>query len=215
VKTIHVVMADPQTLVRAGLCALLNALAGVQVVAEAGDGHSALALLKAHQPDLALLDVGLPGPSAAQLAACTTRVCPAVPVLLVAAEMDETSLLKALRAGAAGYLLKDAPIAELERAVRSVAGGELYFGPAVSQHLRAAARRPIPGGKDGRLTSRQGQVLQLMAEGRSTKQIAAALQLSAKTVETHRAHIMRRLGIRNLAGLVRYALGNGFVHPEE
>jgi DNA-binding NarL/FixJ family response regulator len=138
-----------------------------------------------------------------------------VRVLLLSPRADEASVLEAVRSGAAGYLLKDASIAELEQAVRTLARSEVYFSPAVSHLLVAAARRPHVPTEADQLTPRQRQVLERLARGETTKQIARELEVSVKTVETHRADIMRRLGMKNMVQLVRYALRTGLVQPEE
>jgi DNA-binding NarL/FixJ family response regulator len=213
---IRLVFADDHRLVRAGIRALLEGLEGVTVVAEAGDGRAALALVQAHRPDLLLTDIAMPQMNGLELAGRVAREFPATRVVILSMHASEEYASRALQAGASGYLLKDSGLAELELAVRAVARGETYLSPAVSQHVIAAylgrtgGARPRPGP----LTPRQQEVLRLIAEGQTTKGIARRLAISVKTVEAHRAQLMERLGIRDVAGLVRYAIRIGLIGPE-
>ena len=212
-KTVRVLLADDHTLVRAGIRSLVQALSGVQVVAEAGDGREALSLIEAHQPDVAMLDIAMPGLNGLEVAAQVAGRYPYVRVIILSMHATEEYVLRALRAGAAGYLLKDADISELELAIKAVTRGETYLSPAVSRHVTEYVRRV---GQDGgsaleRLTPRQREVLQLVAEGHTTQEIARIMSLSVKTVETHRTQLMERLDIHDIAGLVRYAVREGLV----
>ncbi|WP_406696300.1 response regulator transcription factor [Singulisphaera sp. Ch08] len=213
---IRVLVADDHTLVRAGIRALLQALEGVEVVAEAGDGREALALARAHRPDILLTDIAMPLLSGLELAGVVARELETTRVVILSMHASEEYARRALEAGAAGYLLKDSGLAELEIAVRAVARGETYLSPAVSKHVIAEYLRRTDGAPaTGPLTPRQCEILRLLAEGQTTKGIARRLGISDKTVEAHRAQLMERLGIHDLAGLVRYAIRTGLVGPEE
>ena len=215
-KPIRVLLADDHALVRAGVRTLLHNLEGVEVVGEASDGRNALSLVKSHRPDLIMLDISMAGMNGLEAAARINKEYPSTKVLMLSAHANEEYVGQALRAGAAGYLLKDASLAELELAVRSVARGETYLSPAVSKHVIQDYVRRV-GGERGTielLTPRQREILQLIAEGNSTKGISRALHISVKTVETHRAQLMDRLDIRDVAGLVRYAIRVGLVEAD-
>jgi len=213
---IRVLLAEDHTLVRAGIRALLEGLAGVQVVAEAGDGREALQLVAAHQPDLVLMDIAMAGLNGLEATGRIVKEFPHVRVIILSMHANEEYVLQALRAGAAGYLLKDAGTAELELAVRAAARGEIYLSPAVSRHVIADYMRRAGSELTllDQLTPRQREILQLIAEGRTTREIANILQVSVKTVETHRAQLMERLDIHDVAGLVRFAIRVGLVNNE-
>jgi DNA-binding NarL/FixJ family response regulator len=223
-KPIRVLLAEDHTLVRAGIRALLQALTGVQVVAEANDGREALRLIKTYQPDVVLMDIAMTGLNGLEATARVTKEFPTVRVIILSMHSSEEYVAQALHAGAAGYLLKDAAAAELELAVKAVARGETYLSPAVSKHMITDYLRRVAGGEAGAgegalspdpLTPRQRETLQLIAEGHSTKEIASILHLSVKTVETHRMQLMARLDIHDIAGLVRYAIRIGLVAPDK
>lgn len=213
-SAIRVLLAEDHALVRSGIRALLEGLPGIQVVAEAGDGREALRLVAAHHPDVVLLDITLPGLNGLEVAARIARTHPRTRVLILSMHSDAEYVTQALRAGAAGYLIKDDSGPELEVALRAVARGDRYLSPAVAKPvIEGYVRHPGERGPLERLTPRQREILQLIAEGHSTKQVAQKLGLSPKTVETHRAQLMKRLGLHNLAGLVRYAIHAGVVSP--
>ena len=224
-KPIRVILADDHALVRAGIRALLASLEGIEVVAEAGDGRQALQLVEANRPDVVLMDISMPELNGLQAVEKITRDFPQVRVIILSMHANEEYVLHALRAGAAGYLLKNAGIAELELAVRSVGRGETYLSPPVSRsvidnYLRrlgspaeVGALPPVTPG--AQLTHRQREVLQLIAEGRTTQEIAERLQVGVKTVETHRAQLMERLDIHDVAGLVRYAIRIGLISSDD
>ncbi|HYC24219.1 MAG TPA: response regulator transcription factor [Candidatus Bathyarchaeia archaeon] len=218
----RVVLADDHALVRAGIRKLLGAIAGIEVVGEASDGREALELIASARPDLAVMDIGMSGLNGLDATMRAKKAFPRTRILILSMHRAEEYVLEALRAGASGYLLKEAAPAELELAVRAVLRGEIYLSPGVSSHVAKSAvrqrvtapvapseRKPPPA-----LTSRQREVLQLIAEGHSTKDIATRLALSVKTVETHRAQLMERLDIHDVAGLVRYAIRIGLVSSE-
>ena len=221
-SAIRVVLADDHALVRAGFRSLLQGFDGIEVVGEAEDGHATLKLLKEKQADILLLDVSMKGLNGLEVLGRVPKVNPRIRVIMLSMHANEEYVLQALKGGAGGYLLKDAGPGELELAVRSVARGETYLSPAVSKHIvddylrRGRANRPVPQDKPfEELTARQREILQLIAEGHSTKEIASKLELSAKTVDTHRTELMSRLGIHDIAGLVRYAIRVGLVSPEK
>jgi len=213
---IRVLLADDHALVRAGIRSLLGAMAEVAVVGEASSGEEALALAQREQPDVVLMDIAMKGITGLEAAALMRERAPAVRVVILSMHSGEEYVLQALRAGAAGYLLKDAATGELELALRSVMRGESWLSPAVSRQVVEGYVQRTGGGDAAPevLTARQREVLRLVAGGKSTKEIAFLLNLSVKTVETHRAQIMDRLGIRDVAGLVRYALRTGLVPPD-
>lgn len=214
-KPLRVLLADDHGLVRAGIRALLQSLPGIDVVAEADTGQRALDLIQQHHPDIVLMDVAMPGLNGLQATAKVSELSPQTRVVILSMYSDEEYVSQALRAGAAGYLLKDAGAAELELALTAVARGETYLSPAVSKHLVAHyVRPPTPPPTQVLLTPRKREILQLIALGHSTKEIARLLHLSVKTVETHRMQLMERLDIHDIAGLVRYAIRTGLINPE-
>ena len=210
---VRVLLADDHALVRAGIRALLEGLEGITVVAEAGNGSEALELARKHRPDVVLLDISMPGLSGLDASAQLIQEIPEVRIVMLSMHANEEYVLQALRAGAVGYMLKDSATAELEFALKAVMQGETYLSPPISKQVvegyvqRVGTDQPAADN----LTPRQRQVLQLIAEGHSTKGIAHRLELSVKTVETHRAQLMERLQIRDIAGLVKYAIRNGIV----
>ena len=212
----RVVLADDHTLVRAGLRKLLESLPEVTVVGEADDGLALLAMVQELQPELALLDIAMPGLNGLETAARLSRTAPGLRMLMLSMHQNEEYVRQALRNGAAGYMLKDAAPMELALAVRAVLRGEVYLSPSVSKGVVSdyvqRLRSEEPSGTG--LTPRQTEVLQLIAEGHSSKEIARRLSLSVKTVETHRSQLMKQLDIHEVAGLVRFAMRNGLVSPD-
>jgi DNA-binding NarL/FixJ family response regulator len=213
---LRVLVADDHALFRAGIRKLLQSFAGIEVVGEAADGHEAVHLSATQRPDVLLMDIGMPGLNGVEAAARLTREGARPRVIILSMHTGENHVLRAIRAGAAGYLLKDADPAQLEAAVRAVARGEIYLSPAVSRYVVEDYVRRAGGDRSplDRLTSRQREVLQLIAEGNTTKAIATRLGLSMKTVETHRAQLMERLEARDVAALVRLAIRVGLVEAE-
>jgi DNA-binding NarL/FixJ family response regulator len=212
----RVLLADDHTLVRAGIRALVESLDGVTVVAETGDGREALELVERHRPDVLLLDITLPGLNGLEIAERTSRSSPSTRIVILSVHANEAYVAQALRAGVAAYLLKDAAATELTLALRAVVRGETYLSPSISkQVVEGFLRNPdlAPGLLAG-LTARQREILQLVAEGRSTKEIASLLEISVKTVETHRTQLMERLGIHDVPGLVRLAIREGLISPD-
>ena len=215
-SAIRVLLADDHDLVRSGIRLILQSFAGVEVVSDTRDGRSAVGLIETLHPDVALLDISMPELNGIEAAAQVKERFPRTRVIMLSVHAGEEYVAQAFRAGASGYLLKDATPMELEFALRAVARGETYLSPSVSgavveKFFRSAdpAASPLDA-----ITPRQREILQLVAEGRSTKQIAARLGISIKTVETHRASLMERLGIHDIAGLVRFAVRAGLVQGD-
>lgn len=215
--TIRLVVADDHSLVRAGFRSLLESVEEFEVVGEACDGLEALSLVAGQRPHVLLTDIAMPNLNGLELTERVVKEFPDVRVIIVSMHSTEEFVGQAVKTGAAGYLLKDADSAELQFAIKSVVRGENYLTPVVSKKVMASYMQLIGKGApqiDDPLTPRQKETLQLIAEGRSTKSIAQLLSISAKTVETHRAQIMERLGIHDIPGLVRYAMRTGLVPPE-
>jgi DNA-binding NarL/FixJ family response regulator len=218
-------LADDHNLVRAGLRALLERLPDVEVVGEASNGREALALIMKAKPDVALLDIGMPELNGLDAAARIAREAPRTRLVMVSMYATEAFVAQAVQLGVAGYVLKESCADELPVLLRAVMNGQTYLSPGVSQTLVGALKsrldrgdgdaKPAAPAPENQLTLRQREVLQLVAEGKSTKEIASALNLSVKTVETHRAQIMERLGIRDVPGLVRYAIRLGLVSADQ
>lgn len=213
---LSVILADDHSLVRAGIRGLLEALGYVDVLGEAGDGRAALKLVKDHNPNIILLDIAMPSLNGLEVATRISKDFPQTRVIMLSMHANEEYVLQALRSGASGYLLKDAAMDELRIAMDSVMKGKTYLSPSISRTLidsyldnSAAARSPLE-----RLTARQREILQLVAEGNTTRQIAEMLNVSVKTVETHRAQLMDRLEIHDVPGLVRYAIRTGLIQAD-
>lgn len=219
---ISVILVDDHALVRAGIRSLLQSINDIEVVAEANNGREALNQIRDINPDLVLLDISMTELNGLEVAERVSQDFPEVKIVILSMHTNEEYVLQSLRAGASGYLLKDAVPTELEIAIRSVMRGETYLSPAISKHLVDDYLRRLKGSADEvskinpfeQLTSRQREILQLIAEGNSTKDIAAKLNISIKTVETHRMQIMDRLDIHDVAGLVRYAIRMRIISPE-
>jgi DNA-binding NarL/FixJ family response regulator len=212
---LRILLVDDHALVRAGMRSLLRDLPEVEVVAEAADGAEALVAAERERPDVVLMDIAMKGMNGLEAAARMRERLPGVKVVILSMHTSEEYVLLALRAGAAAYLIKDSATSELELALKCVMRGETYLSPAISrQVVDGYVQRVGAGAGPDPLTPRQRDVLKRIAEGRSTKEIAYDLNLSVKTVETHRAQIMERLGIRDVAGLVRYAMRTGLIPPE-
>ena len=238
---LRMLLAEDHVLMRAGLRLLLEQMDEVTVVAEASDGVEALHLLTLHRPDIAVLDIAMPFLTGLEVAARVQVELPEVRVIILSMYATGSYVQQALRAGAKGYLLKDAAPVELALAVRAVAGGEIYLSSAVTSQMvqqfvqgpdvqRVVERRSLaqvgvvqqfvqgpdvqrPGLEQ--LTPRQRTILRQIAEGQTTQEIARTLQISAKTVEGHRAQLMERLDIREVAGLVRFAIRMGLIDHDD
>jgi DNA-binding NarL/FixJ family response regulator len=215
-KRLRVLLVEDHGLVRAGFRALLDGISGVQVVGEAADGRSGLNMIGLKKPHVVLMDIALPKLNGLEVLERVVRDYPKVQVVMLSMHANEEYVSRALRSGARGYVLKDADISELELALRAVAEGNVYLSPAVSKSMvDDYMRRVRSQGSPHALTERQQEVLKQVAEGKNTKEIAYRLKLSVKTIESHRAQLMKRLDIHDVAGLVRYAIRAGLVRPEE
>jgi len=215
---LSIILADDHSLVRAGIRTLLEKLPGVTIVAESGDGRETLALVHQHNPDVVIMDITMPSLNGLDATARILRECPRTKVLILSMHTGEDYVLQALRAGATGYLLKAAATAELRLALEAVQRGETYLSPTISKEVLARHRQLANDPKADTtktLTPRMREIVQLIAEGRSTKEIAFLLNLSVKTIETHRMHLMARLGLHDVAGVVRYALRTGLISAEK
>lgn len=215
-SVIRILLADDHTLVRAGFRSLLEKIDGYTVVAEVGDGREALRLIAELQPDVVLMDVKMPRLNGLEATARISREFPNVRVVILSMYANEEYVIQALRAGAYGYLLKDAATAELQLAIQAAVRDEMYLSPVISKRVLQDYIQLVGGGGSilDTLTARQREVLQLIAEGRSIKEIAQLLHVSAKTAEAHRTQLMQRLDIHDVAGLVRLAIRVGIVAPE-
>ena len=211
----RVLLVDDHSILRAGLASLLRNIEGVEVVAQAGDGIEALELVEAHRPDVVLTDIAMPRMSGLALATRLAETHPEIRVVILSMHADEEYVSEALRVGAAGYLLKDSDTSELEQAFHALTRGQTYLSPGVSPQVMAAYQKAAKGvgSPDDPLSPRQREVLRLIAEGHTTKAIARALGVSVKTVESHRAQLMDRLDIHDVASLVRYAIRIGLIGP--
>jgi DNA-binding NarL/FixJ family response regulator len=211
----RVILADDHKLVRAGFRAMLKTLRDVEVVGETENGREALELIRKHMPDIALLDITMPGLTGLEVAARVSAELPRVRVIILSMHTEDEYIVQAIRAGIAGYLLKNAEPMELELAIRSALGGDIYMSPGISRRVvHEFARKTNFTTTMDLLSPRQREILQLLAEGNSNKEIATVLKLSIKTVETHRKELMERLGLHDVASLVRYAIRMGIVQVD-
>jgi DNA-binding NarL/FixJ family response regulator len=216
VSAIRVVLADDHALVRAGIRALLEKLPGIEVVGEAGTGREALELVRSELPNIVLMDIAMTELGGLEALPRITKDFPSVKVVILSAHASEEYVIRALREGASGYMLKDSATAELELAINSVIQGKIYLGPSISRTVIDDYLQRVGGAVTAleQLTSRQREILQSIAEGKNAKEIAAQLDISIKTVESHRLQLMDRLNIHDIPGLVRYAIRNGLVSAE-
>jgi two-component system, NarL family, response regulator NreC len=212
---VRVLLADDHGIVRRGLRALLETESGLSVVAEASDGLEALRLVEEHKPDTLIVDIGMPKMNGIEVAARAQKTERPPAVIILSMHSDESYITRALAAGARAYLLKDATDEDLLPAVRAVAAGKPYFSPAVTAVLVEDYMRQLRarGLTDTYLllTDREKEILQLLAEGRSNKEVATLLDLGLSTVETHRANLMQKLNLHNTAEIVLYAVRKGII----
>jgi DNA-binding NarL/FixJ family response regulator len=212
---VRVLLADDHGIVRRGLRSLLETEAGLTVVAEASDGLEALRMAEEHKPDILIVDVGMPKMNGIEVAARTQKLERPPAAIILSMHSDESYITRALAAGARAYLLKDATDEDLLPAVRAVAAGKPFFSPAVTAVLVEDYMRQLRarGLTDSYLllTDREKEVLQLLAEGRSNKEVATLLDLGLSTVETHRANLMQKLNLHNTAEIVLYAVRKGII----
>jgi DNA-binding NarL/FixJ family response regulator len=214
---IRVLLADDHELFRAGIRSLVQTFDGIEIVAEASDGREVLELCQTHKADVVLMDIIMPQLNGLDATARLAAISPQTRTIILSMNATEEYIMHALRCGAAGYLLKNISPRELEQAIRAVVRGETYLSPAISKHVIAAYLGRVGGDTIRpveRLTGRQREVLQLVAEGDTTKEIARKLKVSPKTVEMHRSQLMKVLDIHDIAGLTRYAIRIGLIVPD-
>jgi two-component system response regulator NreC len=215
--SIRIVLCDDHQIIREGLRSLLDKQTDMQVVGEGINGNEAIKLAAAHKPDVIVMDVAMPDLNGIAATRRLREEQPKLKILALSMHSDRRFVTGMLEAGASGYLLKDCAFSELANAIRTVSTGGLYISPRIAGSvLQEFARHAKPTHKPQKieLTSREEEILQLIAEGRSTKDIAASLHVSVKTVETHRTHIMQKLGVHNVAALTKYAIREGFTSLE-
>ncbi len=212
-KQIRVLLVDHHALIRGGIRALLEKLPELEIVAEASDGPEALRLIRQHRPDVALIESAMSGLNGFEVTGLIKKECRTVHVIVLSTYADAECLRQALDCGADGYLTMTASVGELELAIKTVANGQTYISSFVTKLVEDFVRGNHETLKG--LTPRQREVLKLIAEGKSTKEIALALKISVKTVETHRMLLTDRLDIHHTAGLVRYAIKAGLIGLED
>ena len=214
-KRIRILLADDHAVVRQGLRALLEAEGDIAVVGEAENGRQAVAQAKKTLPDVVIMDVAMPGMNGLEATRQIVRNIPSSKVLVLTSYGDDDYVTQLLEAGASGYLVKQTAAADLLKAIREVHRGNSFYSPSIARRLQQQERDSLAGGPPAaglhRLTSREAEVLQLVAEGYANKQIAAELSISIKTVEKHRQQAMNKLNIYDIAGLTRYAIAKGWV----
>lgn len=214
---LRILLADDHVLVRAGIRALIEGVEAQTIVAEASNGREAVALAKAHRPDLVVMDITMSEMNGIEAGAQIRADTPAARVLMLSMHTSEEFVRRAMKSGASGYLVKDSAPLELQLAIAAVMRGEIYLSSRISRHLVSGmdgAASPKGEAPLESLTARHREVLQMIAEGKSTKAMAFVLKVSVKTIETHRAALMDRLGIHDLAGLVIYAVRHKLVSLE-
>ncbi|MBI5686681.1 MAG: response regulator transcription factor [Verrucomicrobia bacterium] len=212
----RVLLVDDHKIMREGLRSLLAVTPGVEVVGEAGDGRTAVQLALKLTPDVVVMDIGMPDLNGVDATRQIKARAPQTKVIALSLHSDERFIAGMFKAGASGYLLKDGAFEELAHAIRTVAAGHIYLCPRITRtviqdYLRDAQAAAVAGAA---LSDREREVLQLIAEGKNTKEIAGSLDVSVKTVETHRARLMERLGVRSVAGLTKYAVREGLTSLE-
>ena len=210
--SIRIVLVDDHAILRQGLQSLLAQEHDIEVVAEVTDGRQAIAVAQEKTPHVMVMDLAMPGMNGVEATRRITSESPKTKVLCLSMHAEEQFVLAALRAGASGYLLKGASSEELVRAIRALADGHKYVSPAISETVLGALCTTAPanhGSSLSRLTAREREILQLLAEGHSTKEIALHLDVSAKTVATHRENLMKKVEIETIAGLTKYAIRHG------
>jgi two-component system, NarL family, response regulator NreC len=208
-------IADDHPLVRGGLRALLERGGEFQVVAEAADGYEAIDLATLHKPDVILLDVGMPRLSGTDAALSISQKVPGARIVMVSMHSDEAYVLRALKAGARGYLMKASPEADVLAAVRAVAAGNAYFSPSITkllveEYVMEVRRRGVEDSYD-LLSTREKEILNLLASGKNNREIADLLHISISTAETHRNNVFQKLHLHNLAELILYAVRKGLI----
>lgn len=215
-QKIKVLLADDHIVVRQGLRALLMAEEDIEIVGEADNGRQAIQLVKKFMPDVAIVDIAMPVLNGLEATRQITRSVPSTKVLILSSYSDDEYVQQLTEAGAAGYLVKQTAATDLLKAIREAYRGNAYFSPSIAKRLRDHCREAFVTGQPVKrrsdyLTTREAEVLQLIAEGRANKQIAAELCISIKTVEKHRQQVMNKLGIHDVAGLTRHAIAKGII----
>ena len=212
----RILLADDHALVRAGFCSLLEKIPFATVIAEAEQGREAVELVRKHRPDIALIDIAMPKLNGLEVVARITKEFSNTRVIVLSMYANPEYVVQAMRAGAHGYLIKEDAVSQLKAAIRAVTSGEVYFSPRISKDFikKYLERLDVEYDPLGQLTPRQREILQLIAEGKNTKEIASDLDVSVKTVEAHRLQLMGRLNIHDIPGLVRYAIRRGLVSSE-
>jgi len=215
-EKIRVILADDHTVVRQGLRALLAAEGDIDIVGEAENGRQAIQLAKKLLPDVAVIDIAMPVLNGLEATRQITRSVPGTKVLILSSYSDDEYVQQLTEAGAAGYLVKQTAANDLLKAIREAQKGNAFFSPAIAKRLRDQCRQAFVNGQPVKrrpdyLTTREAEVLQLIAEGRANKQIAAELSISIKTVEKHRQQVMNKLNIHDVAGLTRHAIAKGII----
>jgi len=215
-EKIRVILADDHTVVRQGLRALLAAEGDIDIVGEAENGRQAIQLVKKLMPDVAVIDIAMPVLNGLEATRQITRAVPTTKVLILSSYSDDEYVQQLTEAGAAGYLVKQTAANDLLKAIREAHKGNAFFSPAIAKRLRDQCRQAFVNGQPVKrrpdyLTTREAEVLQLIAEGRANKQIAAELSISIKTVEKHRQQVMNKLNIHDVAGLTRHAISKGII----
>ena len=214
-KKIGVLLVDDHTVVRQGLRALLNFEEDIEVLGEAENGRQAVMAARKNPPDIVVMDVAMPLLNGLEATRQILKAVPTAKILVLTSYGDDECVEQLMQAGASGYLIKQTAANELLKAIREVQRGNAFFSPAIAKRLRDRCREVFTTGRPGRkaseLTSREAEVLQLIAEGFSNKQIAGELTISIKTVEKHRQQVMNKLNIHDVAGLTRYAISKGMV----
>jgi DNA-binding NarL/FixJ family response regulator len=214
-KKIGVLLVDDHTVVRQGLRALLKSEEDIEVIGEAENGRQAVMVARKTPPDVVVMDVAMPLLNGLEATRQILKLVPTAKVLVLTSYGDDECVEQLMQAGASGYLIKQTAANDLIKAIREVQRGNAFFSPSIAKRLRDQCREAFTGGhavkKSGELTSREAEVLQLIAEGFSNKQIAGELTISIKTVEKHRQQVMNKLNIHDVAGLTRYAISKGMV----
>src|SRR5438132_8876633 len=215
-QKITVLLADDHVVVRQGLRALLIAEGDIEIVGEADNGRQAVQLVKKLLPNIVVMDIAMPGLNGLEATRQITRTVPSTKVLILSSYSDDEYVQQLTGAGATGYVVKQTAANELLKAIREAHKGNAYFSPAIARRLRDQCREAFVSGQPAKrrtdhLTTREAEVLQLIAEGRANKQIAAELCISIKTVEKHRQQVMNKLNIHDVAGLTRHAISKGII----
>jgi DNA-binding NarL/FixJ family response regulator len=215
--SIKIIIADDHKIIREGLCGLLEKEEDLQIIAQAQDGRETIELVKKHSPDVIIMDIGMPGLNGIEATRHIASEYPKVKIIALSMHSDKKFVKEMLKAGASGYLLKNCAFEELDKAVRIVSSGKTYLSPSIADvivdnYVRTSSESAST--VFSVLSNREREVLQLLAEGRNTKQIARDLHVSPKTIETHRSKIMQKLDIDNIADLTKYAIREGLTSLE-